>query len=223
MKGWDFCWPPAGTRNWPLTETRKQNAVIPEEFRAQHNLDGEREDAREFYKVTLESLGHCVINSHGWRKGAVETPGGVRAHFPFVMVDAATKWWDPVGNFTYRWLCSFTHASYSQPSNRPVPVAALDEANAYLVLHLVTDSLWKAMDAYSMWLGMPNGIVRSKMERVFDHLEASIPENMRLTRPPTPTESWFLGVVAVMEDLGFVSKKTISRFAMHYVRRLGKR
>lgn len=204
-----------------LEEARKRNTVIPDEFRG--SMEIEREGARDFFEAVAGEWGLRVLPLDNWRKGAVQTSGGEQARFPFVMVDAATKWWSPVGVYTYRWLCSFTHASFTPPSSTPVPVAALDEENACLILHLVTDCLWKAMDAYSTWLGMPNGIVRHKLDRVFELLEGRIPANMRLERPPTEVEGIFQGMVETMEDLGFVSKKAIKRFEKHFVRRLGHR
>lgn len=201
-----------------LEEQRKQHAVIPEEFRV--TPQAQTDDAREFYKGALEECGCRVVSSNGLRSGYVESPTGERAGFPFEMVAASTRWWSLVGVFTYRWLCSFTHAAFVPPANSPMPVAALDEENTYLVLQLATDSLWKAMDAYSMWVGMPDGIMRRQLSRVAALLESRLPENLRLERPPTPIEGYFMGAVAVMEDLGFVSQGAIRRFSKHYVRRL---
>ena len=201
-----------------LDELRKEHAVMPEELRS--TPQARAEEAREFYKEALEKNGCQVVLSDGWRRGYVEAPSGEKSAFPFNMVDASARWWSPLGVFTYRWLCSFTHAAFVPPASSPMPVAALDEENTYLVLQLATDSLWKAMDAYSTWVGMPDGIMRRQLSRVAALLESRLPENLRLQRPPTPIEGYFMGAVAVMEDLGFVSQGAIKRFSKHYVRRL---
>jgi hypothetical protein len=203
-----------------LEEHRKQHEVLPDEFEPKAHALRENEDARTFFE---EALTECGLSFSGdGKRGVVETPGGKKAAFPFNVVDASTRWWKPVGVHTYRWLCSFTHAAFLPPADTPVPVAALDEANAYVVLKLITDSVWKAMDAYSTWVGMPNSLVRRKLDRVDSLLESRIPANLAIERPPTEMEGIFLKMAAAIEDTGLVSKRTADRFVRRHVRRLDK-
>lgn len=203
-----------------LEEHRKMHEVLPDELEGKERALREQREAHQFFEDTLSECGLSV--SGDGKRGFVETPDSAKAAFPFNVVDASTRWWDPVGVHTYRWLCSFTHAAYVPPLSSPVQVAAIDEANAYVVLKLITDSLWKAMDAHSSWIGMPNSLVKRRLERVDVLLESRIPRHQKIERPPTEVEGIFLKIAATLEDTGLVSKRTVNRFVKHYVRRLGE-
>lgn len=203
-----------------LEEHRKMHEVLPDEFDEKARALREQREAHQFFQ---DALAECGLSLSGdGKRGFVETRDGVKAAFPLNIVDASKRWWDPVGVHTYRWLCSFTHAAFVPPLSSPVNVAAIDEANAYVVLKLITDSLWKAMDAHSRWIGMPNSLVKRRLDRVDALLESRIPRAQKIERPPTEVEGIFLKIAATLEDTGLVSKRAINRFVKHYVRRLGK-
>jgi hypothetical protein len=204
-----------------LEEHRKLHEVFPDGFAPKVRALRENEEARQLFQQALEESGLSLTFSKDGKRGAVETPDGQKASFPFNVTEASTKWWKPVGVHTYRWLCSFTHAAFVPPANTPVPVSALEEADAYVVLKVITDSVWKAMDAYSSWVGMPNSLVRRKLDRVDALLESRIPAHQKIERPPTEMEGIFLTVASTLEDSGLASRKMIDRFVKRYVRRLG--
>ena len=101
-----------------------------------------------------------------------------------------------------------------------IPVAAVESANTYVVLGLLTDAIWKSMDSYSMWVGMPNGMVRRKLAKIYGFLRTKAPEGAIQERPPSEIETMFLGMAAALDELGFVHPKLVRRFRKHYVRRI---
>ena len=198
-----------------LDEDRKLHIDLPEEL-ARTPL----EENQSRVHLLTDALTTCGFTVNGSRRGFVATPTGERVAFPLVVADASDKWWSQVGVHTYRWLSGFTHAGTAPARQLNIPVAAVESANAYVVLGLLTDAIWKSMDSYSMWVGMPNGMVRRKLAKIYGFLRSRAPEGAIQERPPSEIETMFLGMAATLDDLGFVHPKIVRRFRKHYVRRI---
>ncbi len=198
-----------------LDENRKILNELPEEL---------AEDALKQNQLMDEVLRQALANLEflvtGSRRGTVTTPTGEVAAFPFVMVDASNRWWSQVGVHTYRWLSGFTHAGSAPARQREVPVAAVDATNTYLVLGLLTDAVWKAMDSYSMWVGMPIGLVRRKLANIYGYLRKRAPGGILKERPPSDIERAFLEMAAAIEETGLAHPKLVRRFIKNFVRRI---
>jgi len=125
-----------------------------------------------------------------------------------------------VGVHTYRWLSGFTHAGSAPARQREVPVAAVDATNTYLVLGIHTDAVWKAMDSYSMWVGMPIGLVRRKMANIYSYLRKTAPGGILKERPPSDIEKAFLEMSAAIEETRLAHPRLVRRFTKNFVRRI---
>jgi hypothetical protein len=200
-----------------LEEVRKMHMDLPEKIKElPHQAN---EEKREFFRTALEARGLSVSATKSG-KGYVALASSEKVAYPLNIVETSKKWWDPVGVHTYRWLCSFTHAASSPSGRAGISVAAIAEKDVYVVMKVITDSLWKAMDLYSKWIGIPNGFVRRKINRVYSLLESRVPGSSKFQRPLTEAEGIFLAMASNLKDAG-LSKKATKNFVKHFVGRLG--
>lgn len=198
-----------------LDENRKLLNELPEGL-AKDAL----EQNQSMEEVLRQALARLEFSVTGARRGSVLTPTGDAAAFPYVMTVASNRWWSQVGVHTYRWLSGFTHAGSAPARQREVPVAAAHATNTYLVLGLLTDAVWKAMDSYSMWVGMPNGMVRRKLANIYEYLRKKTPEGTLKERPPSDIEKAFLDMATTLDETGLAHPKMVRRFTKNFVRRI---
>src|ERR1039458_6396814 len=198
-----------------LEESRKLHIDLPDELRREPLAQ-----IQERVQGLILVLEASEFSVYGDGRGYVATPSNERVAFPLVMVDASKRWWGQRGVHTYRWLSGFTHAGSANARHLKVPVAAIDSASVYAILALLTDSVWKSIDSYSMWIGIPNGMVRRKLARIYAYLKQKAPEGVIQERQPSEIESMFLGMEGALSETGIVHPKTLKKFRDRYVRRI---
>jgi len=154
-------------------------------------------------------------------RGRVRTATGESASFPFNAVDAADKWWDPVGVHTYRWLSSYTHGVQSSGPPHPERVAALPVTDAYFIYAIITDAVWTAMDRYAKWVGFPDGMVLRSMRRVRNHCARAFPNGLA-SRPLNPEEEYLLAAADGLGGEFRLTKRARRRFVDNFIRRVDR-
>lgn len=198
-----------------INEAAKANDGLPDGLAAKsrkevadyrHRLEG----------LCTESGMSCVGN----RSGKVATGESGSAAYPLNLSDAAKRWWDPHGLFTYRWLSSFTHGSPRLGEAAGLPVAAIAAQDAFATFAVVTEALWVAMDSYARWLGFPDGLVMTLMRRVKRTCSAYFPAGLP-TRPPGEGEEYFVAAAEAMRELG-VSARVATRFLRGFTRTIDR-
>lgn len=207
----------AATEFEELYESRKLHLELPDELSKEILFQNQMRN--ESLKQSLSAIGFTVIG--GGKSGKVVTPEGEHAAFPFGLTDASNLWWASVGVYTYRWLSIFTHAGSASVLQLDVPVAAVDSKDTYLVLGLLTDALWKAMDSYSIWVGMSNRFVRRKLVRIYEFLRRRAPVGSMQARPPSEVEKIFLDAAEALKETGSMHPKAIRNCTKWFVHRIG--
>jgi hypothetical protein len=152
--------------------------------------------------------------------GVVVTSQGTRVVFPINIFEQADNFKKPHAGFMYRWLCTFTHASPSMTSEPESGVAAISEDDSVVTFGLLTDALWIALDDYSRWVGMPNGMVYWALRRVWRHLVGRAKNRTLFLREPDENQAHFIATAKEIEQSGRMTKRAMHKYRRRFIRRL---